>query len=359
MPLLHSRWDLPWIDRMFCSDASESGWGVCSRSVDAARARECGKWSERWRFDRLEPHEWKPRLRVQSGFVPTLPEEGNDLIGPDYQWKVRQGFPEIPEDLIESSQWGVEGYGPFRHAKPITVLEGRAFVKSLQIAAQDLALHDSKVLFLLDNFGTTCAIEKGRATCHALLQCCRKSCALQLASGIVVRVRWVPSESNPSDKPSRVHHDGVSAPASSLGWRTRLRHAFNGRLGNFRLSPLNPSEELVNNGAMFAHCCNSYPHIDMCIDVNFYQNSQRGTTHFEQPHISLENENTSTTLHNSHYFGYGVVNSSLLRVPTKYHSNGEHQEQPTVHVCTSIVGVVLHAQHLPSPERGCKLKIMI
>eukprot|EP00971_Amphidinium_carterae_P139737 2768498-Amphidinium_carterae.1 len=120
----------------------------------------------------IEPEEWKPRSRVDRESSMTLPQTGFDIVGPDCQWKVQQGFPEVPRTVTDFKEWQVEGYGPFRHRESITALEGRAFVKAFQIAALDPSLHDSRVLFLLDNFGTTCAVEKGRATCHALLQCC-------------------------------------------------------------------------------------------------------------------------------------------------------------------------------------------
>eukprot|EP00971_Amphidinium_carterae_P138002 2735123-Amphidinium_carterae.1 len=43
LPLLYSRWDIPWAERAFCSDACETGWGVCSRPIAASLARECGR----------------------------------------------------------------------------------------------------------------------------------------------------------------------------------------------------------------------------------------------------------------------------------------------------------------------------
>ena len=47
------------------------------------------------------------------------------------------------------------------------------------------------------------ALEKGRADDPAVLNICRRWGALTLACNIRTRVRWLPSELNPSDKDSR------------------------------------------------------------------------------------------------------------------------------------------------------------
>eukprot|EP00959_Pyramimonas_sp_CCMP1952_P070837 1479270-Pyramimonas_sp.AAC.1 len=47
------------------------------------------------------------------------------------------------------------------------------------------------------------AFSKGRAADNALLQVCRQFAAVSLASGVRVRWRWIPSEFNRADSPSR------------------------------------------------------------------------------------------------------------------------------------------------------------
>eukprot|EP00973_Karenia_brevis_P053402 7421516-Karenia_brevis.AAC.1 len=47
------------------------------------------------------------------------------------------------------------------------------------------------------------AVSKGRSGSPGLLQVCREICALCLSSGSQIVVRWVPSELNVADAPSR------------------------------------------------------------------------------------------------------------------------------------------------------------
>ena len=60
-----------------------------------------------------------------------------------------------------------------------------------------------RVLLLCDNLSATHALNKGRATDGALLGLCRRSCAIQLATRMRVRWRYVESHRNPADGPSR------------------------------------------------------------------------------------------------------------------------------------------------------------
>eukprot|EP00969_Alexandrium_andersonii_P198290 8757470-Alexandrium_andersonii.AAC.1 len=64
---------------------------------------------------------------------------------------------------------------------------------------------------------TALAVTKGRAAAYDMLQVCRRAGALALASAATFVRRWLPSEWNEADGPSRRFEDQAGLPASSLG----------------------------------------------------------------------------------------------------------------------------------------------
>ena len=60
-----------------------------------------------------------------------------------------------------------------------------------------------RVLLFSDSQVTVASIRKGRSSSHTLLRRLRYLSALLLSSGIRLVVRWIPSEVNPADEPSR------------------------------------------------------------------------------------------------------------------------------------------------------------
>eukprot|EP00973_Karenia_brevis_P095095 12425658-Karenia_brevis.AAC.1 len=57
-------------------------------------------------------------------------------------------------------------------------------------------------LFLTDNLGNALSVEKGRAGDPRLLHLLRVWCAYLIAGNCRIRMRWLPSELNPSDADS-------------------------------------------------------------------------------------------------------------------------------------------------------------
>ena len=226
MPLLVAHLDLPWSPIVHTTDACMSGWGSCKGWVGSDLAKAHGQWSERWRFRRLTPEEWCPRRRAlqdhslhdlytdprtlgdQSAIYPhyfgiedaELPE-GVEPIPSHLDWRMHEGFPEVGD--VSSWGWRVTGSGKFHFAESIGVKEARAVVYDLESQLRDPKQHRFKHLRLIDNFGDSLCLARGRASDYALLQLCRRYGALLLATGAVVSLRWVPSENNPADAPSR------------------------------------------------------------------------------------------------------------------------------------------------------------
>eukprot|EP00972_Heterocapsa_arctica_P091062 13435442-Heterocapsa_arctica.AAC.1 len=57
---------------------------------------------------------------------------------------------------------------------------------------------------LVDNLPLCLSLVKGRASSRHLLPSCRTASALALAGNFKVSYRWIPSELNPADEPSRL-----------------------------------------------------------------------------------------------------------------------------------------------------------
>ena len=88
-------------------------------------------------------------------------------------------------------------------------------VRHLARSAQDTPC---RVLILVDSMVALGAIAKGRSSAVALLRVNRKLAAYTLGCRIKVYVRYVPSEVNPADGPSRGLRVGVAS-------ETRAAHA--------------------------------------------------------------------------------------------------------------------------------------
>eukprot|EP00959_Pyramimonas_sp_CCMP1952_P090801 1900900-Pyramimonas_sp.AAC.1 len=75
-----------------------------------------------------------------------------------------------------------------------------------------------------------CAQEKGRASDFGLLSGCRCSFAISVACNLKVTFRWIPSELNPADGPSRRFQSGPEPSWPKHGDQFR-RHSGSGHAG--------------------------------------------------------------------------------------------------------------------------------
>ena len=119
------------------------------------------------------------------------------------EWKVNADFPEIPGTLVESKAWTVVCSRPFKTAEAMHMKEARAINWCLRRSSKHVHTHNSRRLVLCDNMSVVLSFERKRAHVYPLLRQVRLSCALSLASGTFYSLRWIPSELNPSDLPSR------------------------------------------------------------------------------------------------------------------------------------------------------------
>jgi len=126
-----------WSGKVDATDASSTGWGICSMTLPPAVAAREGRCEERWRFRRLPPSEWCPQRRaldshhrldpfsdlstveVEGSFgTPHMPPRASEPV-----WEAREGFPELGF-WVSSATWSTDRAGRFRFEKSIGQKEG-------------------------------------------------------------------------------------------------------------------------------------------------------------------------------------------------------------------------------------------
>ena len=110
---------------------------------------------------------------------------------------------EVPASSVAASPWQVCMLGEFHTQEDIMRKEGRALVMAIRHLLRTRSNRHRHSLFLVDNLALALAVAKGRSGSPWLLSTCREITALSLFSGSRFHVRWLPSEVNPADAPSR------------------------------------------------------------------------------------------------------------------------------------------------------------
>jgi len=163
VPLLFASLSAEWLPSVVATDASSTGGGVvysAAESVDSITYLETQC--------REEP-EHNPKLRQ------CLAER---------QWKT-----------AVATRW--------RKQEHINLLELRAVELAIKRLLSSPSSLSRRVLFLCDSQVVVGALSKGRSSSHLLLRRLRGIAALLLAGNLRLHVRWIPSETNPADEPSR------------------------------------------------------------------------------------------------------------------------------------------------------------
>ena len=122
-------------------------------------------------------------------------------------------FPEVPAWLVAQRPWRILRSERWLYPQAVHLGEARVGSECLLHRCLKGRLHRVRVLRLGDNMGVVLAFGRKRASAFQLLCQVRRSAALELACEIDVRDRWFPSETNPSDPPSRFY---VWAPRSTV-----------------------------------------------------------------------------------------------------------------------------------------------
>ncbi|CAE7299586.1 UPF1 [Symbiodinium sp. CCMP2592] len=199
---IFSRWDAS----PLITDACTSGYGVCEGQWNVTEVEAVGREDERWRYHRGPPDRENPRaaaLNTTDVFddpCSVLPDFEGEL---PFQLVENPMFPEVPKSLLSPEKWHTLWCAPFDYKDTIHVLEARGVLGAVKHRSRDQMKHGTRVLILNDNLGVVLSISKGRCADYGLLRILRRIAAHSLATGIRFIVRWVPSELNIADGPSR------------------------------------------------------------------------------------------------------------------------------------------------------------
>ena len=223
MPLLHAEWRRPWNPVVSVSDASEEGYGVCGALFNSQAVASIGRVCERERFRRVGTHSARESALTSAGFVRSE-VTGQWLDGAledaEYLrasgWDLNAQFPEVPKSMMDPANWTTVRQGPWKRKEHIVHLEALALVKSFEFIAQDLSTGNSRQLLLVDSMSAALAFDRCRSKNFKMLRRIRRFCSFALARNISFSVRWVPSELNPADDPSRDQSKFVGVCPSSF-----------------------------------------------------------------------------------------------------------------------------------------------
>lgn len=213
LPLFRTKLNVGWSDDICASDSSPFGYGICHRKGEREVIQAVGSQSERWRF-RFEDAVDARRHAAKTGGFKELSksqcngghaevckdEHVNHIFDEGFNNSI---FDEVPHALLNPNDWSVVWSHPWKHQDNILHTEALALVWSIEHALSPNRNFGKRILFLADNLPLTLSVCKGRAKSSFLTRPLRKICALALATGSRIHVRWIPSEWNVADQPSR------------------------------------------------------------------------------------------------------------------------------------------------------------
>ena len=235
LPLLVADMRTKWSTHVFCSDASPEGYGITERVLDSSEVERIGAWQERWRYKRSPIEQWRPReraLRLDPFHDIATARVGEGLCEEGDRYTRNEEFEEIPHHILQPEDWKVSLSGKWKHtSEHITLKEARALTILVRRLSRASKFRNKRILILVDNLALALSVGKGRSCNHAMLRVAQKIGAIALACNFCLRVRWIPSELNVSDGPSRGSNSpGYGQPAgpkseTTIGGHSRLSGA--------------------------------------------------------------------------------------------------------------------------------------
>ncbi|CAK0816098.1 unnamed protein product, partial [Prorocentrum cordatum] len=222
-----------WSATTFCSDASPYGIGVCRKTVDQEVAAAAGRLSDRWRYRfsdavhaRARALGIEPRIVLETAVdkncleecshsprppkIPGGPPSTASSLHQPADAASLDGFDEVPDSITAFDGWAtIHSSRHSRFGLDIMRYEADALGFAMRHSARSGRLRHHRILFTVDNLALALAAGKGRSGARGLRDPLRRLCALSAASGIRCAIRWIPSESNVADSPSRTRtHPG-------------------------------------------------------------------------------------------------------------------------------------------------------
>ena len=194
-------WTRTWNKVVSASDASLGGFGVCTAEWPLEIVQNVGRQQERERFRRTVGHSARESALECARIGPSGSLDHRDAN--EAGWDVDQNFPEVPHEWLREERWDVKLKGLWKHSEKIFELETLALLKSFSRLAKSRYGRDSRQLLLVDNMAVALAFSRSRSKNRRVLQIIRKFSAWALGRNVACAVRWIPSELNAADKPSR------------------------------------------------------------------------------------------------------------------------------------------------------------
>lgn len=178
-PLLSARLDREPLRTMVATDASaDFGFGVCACPCTKQEAANLCRLAER-RGDYV-------RLTVDASDPVEVPR-----LGRPHRLRVKQSH--FRTIISKRAKWQAHS----------GVLEAHAYLLALKWLARHPAKHHHRVPILVDAKAVVGAATQGRSSARALRTVLRSAAAYTMASDLLPRIVYIPSESNPADHPSR------------------------------------------------------------------------------------------------------------------------------------------------------------
>ena len=212
-PAVSSSWTRDWCSCIVATDASEYGFGVCLKECEKVVCQTIGRTSERARFRKCRTNTIGARSAFfehhRLGFDTCgdlIDLDENDDASAETRLIPVDNFPGVPLEIEEASGWRDVASGQWRYTdENIIVLESRALTRGIEFLASTHQLYRKTCVALVDNMSAALSFERRRSRNFLVLRCIRKFAGLCLAFDLAVTVRWIPSEVNVSDRPSRIH----------------------------------------------------------------------------------------------------------------------------------------------------------
>ena len=104
---------------------------------------------------------------------------------------------------VDEKRWHELSRGRWEVAEHNNVLELRCLISVLRHLARSSRRWHKRVAIMTDSVVSMAALQKGRSSATALLRLARVACGIALVLGIKGCYRWVPSQWNMADGPSR------------------------------------------------------------------------------------------------------------------------------------------------------------
>ena len=203
-------------------DASPWGCGICAAESTPSQLAAVGAHSERWRFKNKEP---PVRVLARGDICSAIALEKGKDAADDFLSKLHIRFPHVAEEdlhaatdalsannhvplidvdsLPAAKPWRVVSSFAWQREEHISVLETRTLVATVRHAVYARGLRNCRLVIISDSMAAILSGSKGRSSRPGMCRALRQLSALLIFGNLSLSLRWVPSEVNHADVPSR------------------------------------------------------------------------------------------------------------------------------------------------------------